>query len=308
MIGLKDIAEALNSKLNANIEGSAKPSDISFLVAYDGFRLTSVADRDLKRNVVFVYVSDFYRGLSPIQGIMKLGITCTVNFYAPVALKDEIAEIIDWISSEWSGGTVSIGDSSSTMVAVGSPEYGDLISIDAESYKLFDAWTSDFYGVPSEVMTPYLPISLELTLGATYNDTTTFWNGNAFSVSATGHFSDGTTESADFVFVNSATAMVSTFASQQLIGETTSYSYPNISADNISFQAYVENNAFFQKVWKDYVSTKLSTDYFDLSFGFPSWEGDLASSTWYLQQCVFSMNKGETVTAQFVFVRKREDD
>lgn len=164
MINLKEIANKLSEILNSADNPLRIDSQrVAFLVATEGYRIDSISDRKLGKNLIPVFVGMSGGENNPIPKLMQQSKSVNIAIYYPIVYKDIFYQLEDYLDSVFVGKQLDIGTlSGRCLTNMGVATFGEIMK---DNFNQFVSWTNNTYNKDIEITSNWF--SMVFTLYAT---------------------------------------------------------------------------------------------------------------------------------------------
>lgn len=164
MIRLEEIATKLNEVLNSTnnplrIEGQR----VAFMVATEGFRIDSVADRQLGKNLIPVFIGASGGENNPVEGLNQQTKSVNIAIWYPIVYKEIFYALEDYLDNVFVGKMVNLGtNTGNCLTNLGTAQFGEITQ---NNLNEFEKTANNTYEKTVDVTTNWY--SMVLTLFAT---------------------------------------------------------------------------------------------------------------------------------------------
>lgn len=309
MIILTELAQKLETILN----DPSNPADYLFKVATEGFHIDTIADKNVNKNFIPVFIGSMGGTHNPVPQLKQASQTVSVVLYYPVRFKNDFYEIYDYLAGVFVGTSLNYGAVSGVAISnMSVPQYGELQNLD---FNEFRKWVEDNYQKTIEVMETYM--SMQFTLYFTTAGGEFLW-GNAQTSSLSLLDGDGDVLNVDghdmvdddITYVTSNIQSNSEPSAEQELGTNEGAGIPTGTSYGAGFSVNVKNTPFYKYLIGQWFDGNSSDLIFDLTMTIAVDE----NTNWtfnrkcYLQSANLVVTKGQLITLTFGFGKLLELD
>ena len=164
MIRLDEIAIKLNEVLN-NVNNPVRIDNarVAFMVATEGFRIDNIADKELGKNLIPVFIAASGGENNPVEGLKQQTKSINIGIWYPLKYKDNFYVLEDYLDDIFVGKRNNLGTSTgSCLTNLGTAEFGEITD---GNFTQFEKWITSKYKKTLDVTMAWF--SMTLTLYAT---------------------------------------------------------------------------------------------------------------------------------------------
>lgn len=164
MIRLDEIAVKLNEVLN-NVDNPVQIDNarVAFMVATEGFRIDNIADRELGKNLIPVFIAASGGENNPVEGLKQQTKSINIGIWYPLKYKDNFYVLEDYLDDVFVGKLNNLGNNTgSCLTSLGTAEFGEITD---GNFTQFEQWITSKYKKTLDVTMAWF--SMTLTLYAT---------------------------------------------------------------------------------------------------------------------------------------------
>lgn len=325
MITIQSIAVELEAILNGTSRNNyeiTRPIDGLFAVRTQGYHLDNVHDYETGKNFFPVFLGEMSGEFNPIPDLGQVDLSVPVSIYFPVRFKDKMLAMQEYLTKVFVGRALGFNADDHDMFQqyavcnISLMELGEITDMDVDQFgnsilKGLNEFIEEQYKKPIETSEPWICLTFTIYLSTmnkammTFDETAPIY-GNTFKTVFL-QYSDWKT---NIITDNVSIAYSSSTESQQGFeleagnSEKRGSSLAVTSAISITFEAVVQNNAFWKEVFAELYSGTLDPNGFELQISTSNY--DLQGFSFPLTCVVltnFSTNIGvnEALTARFTF-------
>ena len=250
MINFNELSTKLQNILNGidseTLSITNPLSAYQFKTNIFGSHLDSIADKNTKKNVFPIFISNEEGNIDPVKALKAVESNFTIYFYYPAKYKDDFNLLPEYLLNIFVGKILNYGLLSGYAISnISVPEFSQL---ERQQMKQFRDDISSIYNLPVDETQIWLSMSVVLTLNqyANLGKANGFIVGN--QITDTLSFTDGgTTYSENLVYLNDETSHKSDCINQQDITETETSSLSKNSSKTTQLEVYMRDNTFWNK-------------------------------------------------------------
>ena len=164
MIRLDEIAIKLNEVLN-NVDNPVRIDNarVAFMVATEGFRIDNIADKELGKNLIPVFIAASGGENNPVEGLKQQTKSINIGIWYPLKYKDNFYVLEDYLDDVFVGKLNNLGNNTgSCLTNLGTAEFGEITN---GNFTQFEQWITSKYKKTLDVTMAWF--SMTLTLYAT---------------------------------------------------------------------------------------------------------------------------------------------
>lgn len=164
MIRLDEIAVKLSEILN-DVSNPVRIENerVAFMVATEGFRIDSIADTQLGKNLIPVFIAASGGENNPVEGLKQQTKSINIGIWYPLKYKDNFYVLEDYLDDIFVGKRNNLGTSTgSCLTNLGTAEFGEITD---GNFTQFEKWITSKYKKTLDVTMAWF--SMTLTLYAT---------------------------------------------------------------------------------------------------------------------------------------------
>lgn len=164
MINLLEVSNKLNEILNS-VDNPLRIDNerVSFLVATEGYRLDKIANRQLGKNLIPVFIGLGGGENNPIPHLKQQSKSINIAIYYPIRYKDIFYDLEAYLGDLFIGKMLNFGElSGKCLTNMGVAQFGEIVGMDFEQFK---EWTGSVYRQTIEESSNWF--SMQLTLYVT---------------------------------------------------------------------------------------------------------------------------------------------
>lgn len=164
MIRLDEIAVKLNEVLN-NVNNPVRIDNarVAFMVATEGFRIDNIADKELGKNLIPVFIAASGGENNPVEGLKQQTKSINIGIWYPLKYKDNFYVLEDYLDDVFVGKLNNLGNNTgSCLTNLGTAEFGEITD---GNFTQFEKWITSKYKKTLDVTMAWF--SMTLTLYAT---------------------------------------------------------------------------------------------------------------------------------------------
>lgn len=164
MIRLDEIAIKLNEVLNS-VDNPVRIDNarVAFMVATEGFRIDNIADKELGKNLIPVFIAASGGENNPVEGLKQQTKSINIGIWYPLKYKDNFYVLEDYLDDVFVGKLNNLGNNTgSCLTNLGTAEFGEITD---GNFTQFEKWITSKYKKTLDVTMAWF--SMTLTLYAT---------------------------------------------------------------------------------------------------------------------------------------------
>ena len=164
MIRLDEIAIKLNEVLN-NVDNPVRIDNarVAFMVATEGFRIDNIANKELGKNLIPVFLAASGGENNPVEGLKQQTKSINIGIWYPLKYKDNFYVLEDYLDDVFVGKLNNLGNNTgSCLTNLGTAEFGEITD---GNFTQFEQWITSKYKKTLDVTMAWF--SMTLTLYAT---------------------------------------------------------------------------------------------------------------------------------------------
>ena len=304
MIDIQDLQSKLNKMLNGkenpnNIRISDYISDYEFIVLSYAQYLDSIYNVKTNKNSIPVYIGEPSGTVEPIPTLKEINMQYNITLYFPISLKEKFFKLMNYFIDAFAGRMIDFeGESGSALCNCTVPNFGEISS---QEFTQFQDYLKNHYKIAStrtEMRGCYNFILYFHQIGNLGKEGG-FILANEISYQLSFEYNDKEFTD-EVVLASSARNYTADPISQQVLGESQTYSINKNSSYGDSIEIYAKNNSFWKMFIELYelgllqnVSFKFTKNYISLSKKY--------TKEVLLVSCPQNLEYGEAMTFTFVF-------
>lgn len=307
MIEIQELQEMLNKMLN----GKLNPNNIKISDYVNGFEfavlsyaqyLDSIYNLKTNKNTIPVYISEPSGTVEPIPTLGEINMEYAITLYFPIRLKEKFFKMMNYFIDVFAGRLLEIGTNSGfALCNLTVPTFGE---IGNQEFTQFSDYMNNHYKMAinkSELWGAY-NFTLYFHQVKGLGTANGFILGNQVSYKLNFEI-DNIKYSEDVVLTSSARNYISDPVSQQIMGESETFSLNKNSSYSDSIQVYAKNSIFWNKFRDLFEDGKLQDVVFTLDKTY-AYDNRTYSKDLILTSCPQSIEYGSAITYTFAFCKK----
>lgn len=144
MINLNEVVNKVSEILNSVDNPLRIESErVAFDVVTEGYRIDSIDDRKLGKNLIPVFVAVAGGENNPIENLGQQSKSINIAIYYPIKYKDIFFNLEDYLNAQIVGKVLNIGESTKQCLCnMSICQYGEISNLDLDQ---FEAWVGNTY-------------------------------------------------------------------------------------------------------------------------------------------------------------------
>lgn len=307
MIEIQELQEMLNKMLN----GKLNPNNIKISDYVNGFEfavlsyaqyLDSIYNLKTNKNTIPVYISEPSGTVEPIPTLGEINMEYAITLYFPIRLKEKFFKMMNYFIDVFAGRLLEIGTNSGfALCNLTVPTFGE---IGTQEFTQFSDYMNNHYkmAINKTEMWGAYNFTLYFHQLKGLGTANGFILGNQVSYKLNFEI-DNVKYSEDVVLTSSARNYISDPVSQQIMGESETFSLNKNSSYSDSIQVYAKNSIFWNKFRDLFEDGKLQDVVFTLDKTY-TYDNRTYSKDLILTSCPQSIEYGAAITYTFAFCKK----
>lgn len=307
MIEIQELQDMLNKMLN----GKLNPNNIKISDYVNGFEfavlsyaqyLDSIYNLRTNKNTIPVYISEPSGTVEPIPTLGEINMEYGITLYFPIRLKEKFFKMMNYFIDVFAGRLLEIGTNSGfALCNLTVPSFGE---IGTQEFTQFSDYMNNHYkmAINKTEMWGAYNFTLYFHQVKGLGTANGFILGNQVSYKLNFEV-DNVKYSEDVVLTSSARNYISDPVSQQIMGESETFSLNKNSSYSDSIQVYAKNSIFWNKFRDLFEDGKLQDVVFTLDKIY-SYDNRTYSKELILTSCPQSIEYGSAITYTFAFCKK----
>ena len=307
MIEIQELQDMLNKMLN----GKLNPNNIKISDYVNGFEfavlsyaqyLDSIYNLRTNKNTIPVFISEPSGTVEPIPTLGEINMEYGITLYFPIRLKEKFFKMMNYFIDVFAGRLLEIGTNSGfALCNLTVPSFGE---IGTQEFTQFSDYMNNHYkmAINKTEMWGAYNFTLYFHQVKGLGTANGFILGNQVSYKLNFEV-DNVKYSEDVVLTSSARNYISDPVSQQIMGESETFSLNKNSSYSDSIQVYAKNSIFWNKFRDLFEDGKLQDVVFTLDKTY-TYDNRTYTKELILTSCPQSIEYGSAITYTFAFCKK----